>query len=178
MKPLLSRLALAALLAAMVSGCAPTARSIHGHRHGGAGAALVAGIIVGAALAEIASSSRQPQPEPEVYSPYPYPAPPPLPPSPRDRVDEDHPAPAFDPRAARAVLSSIDLSACRQAGARAGFGHAKVTIDANGNVSKVVIDEPAGLSADAVKCIGERLGAATFPPFGGSLTIGTTYYVR
>jgi hypothetical protein len=87
--------------------------------------------------------------------------------------------PSFDPHAARQSLDGIDVSSCAVAGAKRGFGHAKVTMSPDGRITKVIVDEPSGLSDDAAKCIGERLGTATIRPFKGNLvTVGTTYYVR
>ena len=87
--------------------------------------------------------------------------------------------PPFDPHAARRSLDAIDVGSCVAAGATRGFGHAKVTMNPDGRISKVVIDEPAGLSAEAAKCIGDRIGTATTPPFKGSfVTVGTTFHVR
>ncbi|AKV01519.1 hypothetical protein AKJ09_08182 [Labilithrix luteola] len=83
----------------------------------------------------------------------------------------------FDATAARTALGMTDVSGCRNLGAQ-GYGHAKATFNADGRISKVVIDEPRGLTRSAVKCIGDRLGKATMPEFDGSLvTVGTTWYV-
>ncbi len=97
----------------------------------------------------------------------------------RDVVRDEPELPSFDPQAARAAVSRVDVSACRAAGAPAGWGHAKVTFNPDGTASKVVLDEPSGLSASAVQCIGSRVGAVTLPRFKGSLvTMGTTFHVR
>lgn len=83
----------------------------------------------------------------------------------------------FDATAARTALGMTDVSGCRNLGAH-GYGHAKATFNADGRISKIVIDEPRGLPRSAVKCIGDRLGRATMPEFDGSLiTVGTTWYV-
>ena len=59
-----------------------------------------------------------------------------------------------------------------------GYGHAKVTFNPDGKASKVVVDTPDGLSSSAVKCVGDRLGAATVPEYRGNLvTVGTTWFV-
>jgi hypothetical protein len=88
------------------------------------------------------------------------------------------PTPPFDPARARAVLAQVDLRNCREKGAPQGYGHAKVTMNPSGDISKVVIDEPSRMPAAAVKCIGDELGRATVPVFRGSfVTIGTTWYV-
>jgi hypothetical protein len=151
------------------------------HRHGqgnDVAGAVFAGIVVGVAVAE----AGRPEPEPVVYASnvYVYGAPPaPLPRSTRDATPEVDTLPAFDPQAARAALSDVDVSPCRLSGAPAGYGHAKVVFNPDGRISKVTIDEPASMSADAVKCVGDRLGATTTPPFRGSLvTMGTTFHVR
>jgi hypothetical protein len=104
---------------------------------------------------------------------------PPLAASRRDRVpDEDDEAPPFDAAKARTALSSVDLSACRAAGAPRGYGHATATFNPAGNISKVVLDSPSNLPAGAVQCIGNALGTATVPVFRGSLvTVGTSRFV-
>lgn len=184
MNHLLSRLLLAGVLGAGAMGCGHSFRhSSHGHHHhGGAEAVgLVAGLIVGAAIAEAASSSREEDPErPYRYYSNGYYGPAPVVSrSTRDLLQEDVASPPFDAHAARAALSEIDVSPCREAGAPAGFGHAKVTFNPDGRSSKVVVDEPSGMSAAAAKCIGDRIGTATVPPFRGSLvTMGTTYHVK
>jgi hypothetical protein len=86
--------------------------------------------------------------------------------------------PAFDAKAARSALADVELDACRAAGAPRGYGHAKATINPSGDISKVVVDEPAGMSVGAVKCIGDAIGRVTVPEFSGSfVTVGTTYFV-
>ena len=88
------------------------------------------------------------------------------------------PPPAFDAKTARNALAGVELAACRAAGAPRGFGHAKATVNPSGDISKVVIDEPAGMSVGAVKCIGDAIGRVTVPEFSGSfVTVGTTYFV-
>jgi hypothetical protein len=120
-----------------------------------------------------------------VYEPIPVPPPPrPLvyvpPPAPPDRDrPADPPPPSFDASAARSALSAVDLGACKAAGAPAGYGHARVTFVETGHVAKVVVDSPAGLSPDAVQCIGNRLGTAEVSPFEGSeIAVGHTWLVR
>lgn len=102
-----------------------------------------------------------------------------LPASARDRTPKDDRLPPLDPHVARAALSAVDLSSCRDAGVPAGAqGHAVVTLNPSGDISKVVVDQPRGLSPDAVECIGHAIGGARIAPFRGSLvTIGTTWYV-
>jgi hypothetical protein len=87
-------------------------------------------------------------------------------------------APAFDPVATRTALARVDLAKCRETGAPRGYGHAKVTLNPSGDISKVVIDEPIGMSAAAAKCIGDEIGRTTVPVFDGSfVTVGTTWFV-
>jgi hypothetical protein len=88
------------------------------------------------------------------------------------------PPPPFDATHARNTLGQVDLAKCRGEGATRGYGHAKVTLNPSGDISKVVIDEPTGMPAGAAKCIGDELGRATVPVFSGSLvTVGTTWFV-
>ena len=103
---------------------------------------------------------------------------PPLPPSTRDRVPEPREAVAFDAHGARATLAAVDLSSCRELGAPRGYGHAIVTYSAEGFPAKVVVDDPAGLSDQAVKCVGERLGTGHVPAFGGpAAKVGVTWFI-
>lgn len=98
----------------------------------------------------------------------PAPRPPPPPP----------PAPPFDAKAVRNALAGVELGACRAAGAPRGYGHAKATVNPSGDISKVVIDEPAGMPPTAARCIGDAIGHVTVPEFSGSfVTVGTTYFV-
>ncbi len=86
--------------------------------------------------------------------------------------------PSFDALRARNELAQVDLTKCRETGAPRGFGHAKVTFNPSGDISKVVIDEPAQMPASAAKCIGDEIGRSTIPVFSGSLvTVGTTWFV-
>jgi len=104
----------------------------------------------------------------------------PLPPaSPRDRVPTNEGPRSFDPVVARVALSGVDLTSCRDAGVPSGnFGHAQVTFASSGNVERIAVDGPAGLSAEAVGCVGAALGRATVPPFRGSaVTVPTTWRV-
>ncbi len=109
-----------------------------------------------------------------------YAATPPSPPSPRDRVrGQESDLAGFDAKAARSSLAAQDVAKCRETGAPSGYGHAKVTFNPSGETTKVVIDEPNGLTPAAAKCIGDELGKATVPEFKGSLvTVGTTWFVR
>jgi hypothetical protein len=103
----------------------------------------------------------------------------PLPPaSSRDRVPDPEPLPAFDGARARSELSSVDVADCREAGVPRGYGHARVSFNPSGEATKVVVDEPSGLSPRAYRCIGDRLGTVTVAPFRGSyVTVGTTWFV-
>lgn len=141
---------------------------------------FTAGVITGAV---IASSDRSYERE-ERYYPAPAPiyiiAQPPAAAAPRAPAPQPAPPPPppFDAKHARSALSEIDLAACRAEGAPRGYGHAKVTFNPSGDISKVVIDEPAKMSPAAAKCIGDAIGRATVPLFNGSLvTMGTTWYV-
>lgn len=87
--------------------------------------------------------------------------------------------PAFDYAAARSALAAANLGACRAAGTPRGYGHASVTFSPSGNVIRIVVDAPGGLSPDAVACIGRELGTATVPPFAGrDVTVGTGWVIR
>lgn len=172
------RACLGLLLVVSATGCAP---AVYHHHHSDVGVAIVAGAMAGVAVAELASRPPPPpEPEPRVTNVY-YvygPPPPPLPRSPRDVVADDRELPSFDPVAARAALNAVDVSACRAAGAPSGLGHARIVVNPDGRISKVVIDEPAGLPSAAAKCIGDTIGAATVAPFRGSMiTMGTTFLV-
>ena len=173
------RLLVGSLLALSLIGCG-YGRSGNVNSPGAAGFALGVGMLAGAA---IAASHERPREEPVViYNTYyvngPMPTTPPVQPFPKDRIPEGEQLPAFDPNAARSALNGIDVSSCRASGAPRGYGHAKVVWNPDGTISKVVVDEPSGLSAEAAKCVGDRLGTATVPAFRGSLvTVGTTWYV-
>jgi hypothetical protein len=178
MKRLVSGIVLAGVLAVGGAGCMH-----NGHVHRSSGVEVLAvGLLAGAAIASAAST---PEPEPHtiyvnnvyyVNGPPPERVAQPRPLKERDTPDE---LPSFDPHAARGALNAIDVSGCQAAGAKQGFGHAKVTMNPDGRVSKVVVDEPAGLPPEAARCIGDRIGTATVAPFKGSLvTVGTTYHVR
>lgn len=118
------------------------------------------------------------EPEPVVYSNVYVYGQPPAPGPNRENSPATTDLPPFDPHAARAALNEIDVTACQETGAPHGFGHAKVVFNPDGRISKVVVDEPSGLSQQAAKCIGDRLGTATVPPFkGGFIAMGTTFHV-
>ena len=104
---------------------------------------------------------------------------PPLPASSRDRVANGPAVVRFDATQARAALGGADLSSCRQQGARRGYGHAIVTYSDAGFATKVVIDDPAGLSPTAVRCVGEKLGGQTVAAFAGPATeVGVTWFIE
>jgi hypothetical protein len=142
-----------------------------------------AGWFVGGALVGAAIASHHDQEvvyvEPHyvvVSEPYVY-VPPPPPPA---REAPEGPAgPKFDAPAARSALDAVDLAECRAQGAPRGYGHARVTFAEGGNVTKVIVDSPAGLPAEAVSCVGQRLATASVPPFDGvPVTVGKTWLVR
>ena len=86
--------------------------------------------------------------------------------------------PPFDAQAARAALARIDLSPCASHGVPSGVGHAKISFNPDGRISKVVVDDPPGLPADASRCIGDRFGALTIAEYRGSLIeMGTSWRV-
>jgi hypothetical protein len=185
-----ARLLVSGLLATLAGGCGHALSSTsstsghyhHHHRDGDVAGALFAGIVVGAAVAELAQPEPERVQEPVVYPAtiYVYGAPAaPLPRSTRDTAPEVDALPAFDPQVARTALNDVDVAPCRLSGAPLGYGHAKVILNPDGRISMVTIDEPASMPADAIKCVGDRLGAASVPPFRGSLvTMGTTFNVR
>ncbi|MBX3228556.1 MAG: hypothetical protein KIT84_07880 [Labilithrix sp.] len=119
-------------------------------------------------------------PEPEtVWAPYVGEPGPSLPRSERDVVKEDATLTTFDQVAARRALGEVDLASCGDAGAPRGAGHARVTFDPAGHVTKVVIDAPPGMTKPAVDCVGGHLGATKVPAFRGTpVTVGTSYRVR
>jgi hypothetical protein len=168
-----------------LNGCyAGPRRGVHVHSHhhhrsssGDLALAATVGILAGAALVASAESERTRELEPVYYQPvYQYSAPPP-PASPKDRATSPD-SQSFDAKSARAALGAVDLATCRAEGAPRGYGHAKVTFNPDGGASRVIVDTPDGLSAAAVKCIGDRLGAVTVPEYEGSyLTVGTTWFV-
>lgn len=166
------------LIAILASGC-------YG-KTGNVGDVLFAGAIAGVAIASAVHDAnvaheraleRERDPGPygqRVYVVTRYENAPPR----RATAEPPPPPPPFDAKRARAALSEVDLTACREAGAPRGYGHAKATINPSGDISKVVIDEPSGMPPAAVKCVGDALGTATVPEFSGNLvTVGTTWFV-
>jgi hypothetical protein len=172
----LAKVALVSLAAVLATGC---------YGKGSADGALFATAIVAGAIGAAASEhaeyeralerERERDAEPiyqRVYIVNQAPAALPAPPPP-----VVPPPPPFDAKSARSALAQVDLARCRQAGAPRGYGHAKATINPSGDISKVIIDEPTGMSADAAKCIGDAIGRATVAEFSGSLvTVGTTWF--
>jgi hypothetical protein len=181
--------ALACVAVAFASGCGHYHHygRTHVHSGGDEGVALVVGFVAGATVISATRenySYRAPvvvQQNVCVNAPPPAPAPIVVPPpSPRDRVPASKDAlPAFDAATARAQLSAADLSSCRDLGAPAGYGHAFVTFSPDGIVTKVVVDEPPGMTPEAVRCVGDQLGAIRVRPFRGSVvTMGTVWRVQ
>jgi hypothetical protein len=85
---------------------------------------------------------------------------------------------SFDEAAARAAVGALDPSACVRRGAPTGYVHARVTFGGEGQVSRVVVDAPSGMTDDAVACIEDALGSASMPAFeGGAVTIGASYFL-
>ena len=79
--------------------------------------------------------------------------------------------------ALRAAVASVDLTSCSPA--PRGYGHARVTLEPDGHVSKVVIDGPTNLPPSTVRCIADALSHAHVDAFGGrATTVGTTWFVR
>ena len=165
----LTNVALVSLAAVFATGCFGR----------GAPGPFFAPALLATAIIGMESHTEQEHPEPEEVPVYPgeyvvdpqmafESPPPPAPPA----------APPFDANAARNALASVDLAACRAAGAPRGYGHAKVTVIPSGDISKVVIEEPSGMSPAATQCIGAAIGRVTVPEFGGRfVTVGTTFFV-
>ena len=170
----LANVALVSLAAVFATGC--YGRASHG---GYFATAILATAIIDAATHVEQERDVPPEPEPEEAPLYPgkyvvnpqvafEAPPPPAPPA----------APTFDARAARNALADVDLASCRAAGAPRGYGHAKATVNPSGDISKVVIEEPAGMTPAATRCIGDAIGRVTVPGFSGSfVTVGTTFFV-
>lgn len=173
-----SKVLLAAGLATAL-GCAPTTySSYHGHfhhHHGGSGAGLlVAGVIAGVAVASLAAEAERPPPSTAVYV---YSAPPsvviatPAPAAPPPPRADD--LPPLDPTATRAAFESVDLSACH---APTVYGHAKISLNPDGHISRVVVEDPPDLDPQVAQCIGREIGSVTTPKFrGGMVMLGITF---
>jgi hypothetical protein len=172
MRPLASAaclvLAVATLSSTALTGCGPRGAAV-----------FVTGVFVGAALASHEDHEvivYEPSPV-VIAGPYEY-VPPPAPPA-RERVPTDPPPATFDIGAARNSLGAARVARCRAEGAPRGYGHARVTFTPGGNVSRVVVESPTGMSPDAVACIGRELGGASVPPFDGrDVTVGTGWLIR
>jgi hypothetical protein len=96
-----------------------------------------------------------------------------IPRSSRDVVSDEDLRP-FDPIAARSTLSAVDVSAC-STGKRV-YGHVQVVFNPDGVVTKVIVDSPSNLTADQVKCVGDRFGTTKVSAFKGSnITMGATF---
>lgn len=178
-------LGLGVLTTALSTGCAVHPVGVHAHYahvHSSPGVALFAtGVVVGALAADAAAHAQEEPPVTEVHVVYVNgpPGPPPVtPPSPADRIEPSKTI-ALDAPSARAALASADVQPCASEGAPAGYGHAKVTFAPAGNITKVIIDSPSGLTPEAVSCLGAALGTAEAPPFDGApVTVGTTFLVK
>jgi hypothetical protein len=141
------------LIALLMTGC-----------YARAGASFAAGVLLGAAVTShlheevvvVEAPSRAPEPAP---------LPPALPQPP-------HPPPArFDASAAHAALRSADVASCRARGVPAGAQvHVVVTFEPSGSVRSAVIDQPSGLSRDAVQCLADVITTARVPPWDGGNT--------
>jgi hypothetical protein len=130
-----------------------------------AGASFAAGVLLGAAVAShaheevvvVEAPSRAPEPAPLPALPQP-PAPPP-------------PPARFDASAAHAALRSVDVASCRVHGVPTGAQvHVVVTFEPSGSVRSAVIDQPSGLSRDAVQCLADVITTARVPSWDGGNT--------
>lgn len=167
---------------ATIVGCAPSYGYHHhygyhhSHTHVSSGGALAVGLIAGVAIASMAHEAERPPPKAAVYV---YSSPPPVivaAPAPRapapPRADE---LPPLNPSATRAAFADVDLSGCN---APQAYGHAKISLNPDGRVSRVVVEDPADLNPAVAKCIGNEIGKVTVPPFrGGMVVLGTTFRV-
>jgi len=126
----------------------------------GGGALFGFGVLAGAAVVAsqpvVIESVEIVQPPPLVFAVDPSPLRPPPP-----------PRQSFDATAAKVALEQLDVGSCRAQGAPRGYVHARTTFGNTGAVRKVIVDAPAGLSPEAVSCLGTKIGEATVPPFEG-----------
>ena len=160
----LAKLVVGGVLAVSLLGCG----------HGGGNVAT--GIVAGAAIGAMAmAAANPPPPEPRYYgSSTSYvqaaPAQPvygPVQPRPDDEL------PAFNAAGTRAALAAIDVTPC---GGPPGYGHARVTMNPDGVISRVVVEDPAQLEPQVAECVGRLLGRATVDPFRGSMVVvGTSF---
>lgn len=99
---------------------------------------------------------------------------------PPSRVTPPDPVHArFDAAAATSAIHAIDLAPCAARGAPTGYGHARIAFGDDGAATRVTIDAPQGMGAEAVRCLGDRLATATVDAFEGApITVGASYYVR
>lgn len=169
---------------ALLVGCAPSYgrhhRHVyyghHHHHHDVTGTAVAVGVVAGLAIAA-AASPPEPPPPTAVYV---YTAPPPpivvaAPPPPAPPRADD--LPPLDPAATRAAFSSVDLAGCNAPPQI--YGHARISLNPDGRVSRVVVEDPPNLAPDVARCIGDRIGQITVRPFrGGMVVLGTTFRVR
>lgn len=175
-----SSVAFAAGLATLI-GCAPHYHhyGYHHHHHGhvSTSGAIAVGLIAGVAIASMAREAERPPPPTAVYvysSPPPVivAAPAPAAPAP-PRADD---LPPLDPSATRAAFADVDLSGCN---APRVYGHAKISLNPDGRVSRVVVEDPSDLDPRVAQCIGKKIGQVTVPPFrGGMVVLGTTFRVQ
>ena len=165
----LAKLVVGGVLAVSLLGC-------YGGHGGGGANAVATGVVVGAAIGAMAmAASNPPPPEPRYYGStvYVQQAPPPLNYPPVTPAPQDDPLPAFDPAATRAALGAVDVTAC---GGPPGYGHARVTMNPDGVISRVVVEDPAQLSPQVADCVGRLLGRVTVEPFRGSMVVvGTSF---
>ena len=173
--------AIAAAGLALVVGCGPSYGhhvGYHHHHHGSSAgfAAVVGTVLLVDAIAHVAAAAEEPPPRTAVYV---YSAPPPIyltapPAAPSPPRSDD--LPPLDPAATRAAFAEADLSGCNTPPV---YGHAKVSRNPDGRVSRVVVEDPSDLDPAVAQCLGKRIGRVTVPPFrGGMVVLGTTFRVQ
>jgi hypothetical protein len=138
-------------------------------------ACRAAGFFAAGALVGVAVASRSHEEVVYVDAPPPPPAPPP----PAPVIVPPAPQPVrFDAHAAHASLQAIDLAPCLERGVPSGARvHAVVTFVPSGTVQRAVIDQPGGLSRDAVQCLAELVTVARVPSWedGGAKSVEETW---
>jgi hypothetical protein len=83
-----------------------------------------------------------------------------------------------DPAAAHANLARVTLTPCRPLGLFQTYVHARVTFRNSGEVSKLVIDAPPGLTTEAVACIARQVDATYVEEFAGEeATVSQMWFV-